>query len=657
MDGSTHTDQEATPPDSELFTLYDMAISRKDILNHEASATIAGQMQSLDERYGPKVLVAQGGMKKIYRVEDLFTGRFVAMAMLDSTEKNNEYERFLREARLTATLEHPNILPIYDIGFNCNDQPFFTMKYTGDENLSQRINRFFSEKEEPKLWPLFERLTLFAGICEGICYAHSREILHLDLKPQNILVGKFGEVLICDWGLGKILSEPDLESGDDSAPDSIDPIFLHEYSLSGSLKGTPGFMAPEQIDKTIAPRSRQTDIFALGGILHTLLTGEPPFPGPSLEEVFENTKKGKINRELLNRHNIPAPLQAVLNKALSPDPDKRYSSSVTLREDILSYMGGFATSVENAGLLRNLTLLTKRYKAASILAGVLILLSFGFTAHLYYSQKKAHDLLALYTAARETHSQYRAVTEREMTRQAESTFANHAFKKTIVYAQQMVYVNPENKEAWFLMGLSYFHLQEFTAAAKAFQFASGIQKESPIPKLAEEYAKKKPDDEQMLSSEQLLELMNCLSASDQRNLFAKARLNYSDLRSHLPLVRRILAVTNPKQNPLHFGHEIEDDTVRLDLSGNSQLKDLFALKGLPISSLNLEGTAVTKGQLRHLEGMSLKELNIAGSSVRNFDFLKDLPDLKQVTVEKGRFSKNKLRTARKTVVVIEKTLE
>ena len=158
----------------------------------------------VEDRYDKGSVVNQGGMKKILKTIDSLTNRPVAKAVLIDFEDADKAESFLREARLTAALEHPNIIPVYDIGVDDTQGPFFTMKLVGGKNLAEILKKMSKEQEQSN-YSLRDLLTIFLKICDAIHYAHSKGILHLDLKPENIQIGDYGEVLVCDWGLAKVM--------------------------------------------------------------------------------------------------------------------------------------------------------------------------------------------------------------------------------------------------------------------------------------------------------------------------------------------------------------------------------------------------------------------------------------------------------------------
>ena len=193
-----------------------------------------------------------GGMKAVLQVSDKDTTRKVAMAIIPDFEERpkGDVNRFIREARITARLEHPNIVPIHDIGTDVNGSPYFTMKYLRGHSLAVVLKKLNEGDPETLTKHTLPRLLrTFVKVANGIAFAHSKQIIHLDLKPENIHIGEFGEVLILDWGLAKFIGkEDDFEDAPD-IPDNFEESNLetkHMMTLDGVAKGTPGYMAPEQ---------------------------------------------------------------------------------------------------------------------------------------------------------------------------------------------------------------------------------------------------------------------------------------------------------------------------------------------------------------------------------------------------------------------------
>ncbi|MCH2206237.1 MAG: serine/threonine protein kinase [Lentisphaerales bacterium] len=438
---------------TDLSDIYEMAVQREDLLSEDFGEGLYSEIRNLGERYGEPLLIGKGGMKQIFKVEDKTTGRFVAMAYVrkDGEQAN---QRFLREARLTATLEHPNIMPVYDIGIDSNSKPFFTMKLTGDKSLQTLLQ----ERQECN-WPLVQKLNLFLSICEGVSYAHSRHLLHLDIKPGNILVGEFGEVLVCDWGLGKILFDEEEEG------EYIDPSFFNEMTMDGVVKGTPGYMAPEQVNRKLGERDQRTDIYALGGILYALLSGEAPIKGDTVEDIFGKTTSGQVvPLKNISGAKVPLTLDAVVMKALALNSAERYRTVETLIHDIESFLGGFSTVAENAGFLKNSYLLMKRHKTSTFFIGIIVLLSSVFVAKLQKSEIQARELLALYQAEKKQTEMIGKSASPHLATQALGALYAYEFDRSLEFAEKAILRDPENKSAWTAKARVHFYRQEFRAA-------------------------------------------------------------------------------------------------------------------------------------------------------------------------------------------------
>ncbi|WDE96494.1 protein kinase [Lentisphaera profundi] len=317
---------------------------------------IFSELRNLAEDYTQKSDLARGGMKQISRVFDQRANRFVAIAELLKKQDSRLYEDFLREARLTALLDHPNIMNIHEIGLDEHNHPYFTMDLKQGDNLEVILKKreagdaLYLEK-----YGLNELLDIFQKVCNAIDYAHSKAVVHLDLKPDNIQVGDFGEVLLCDWGLSKILGQ----KNDLAVDNLLDPDVLNNMTLHGVIKGTPGYMAPEQI--TGEAKTQQTDIFALGCILYRICAGREAFRG-EVEFLLKKTVKGIYTPVTELNKSLAHGLGAIVDKAMKAIPEERYFSVDQLLCDLRKYREGFATEAEKAGALRLLALLFKRHK-------------------------------------------------------------------------------------------------------------------------------------------------------------------------------------------------------------------------------------------------------------------------------------------------------
>ncbi len=258
--------------------------------------------------------IGRGGMGTVYRVEDPFLEREVALKVLDVEDPEGELAtRLMQEARVLARLEHPGIVPVYDVGELADGRIFYTMKLVRGERLDRWARSGVS---------LRGRLTLFRRLCEAVGFAHAHQVLHRDLKPANVMVGSFGEVLVVDWGVAKILrsdGEPIHRAREHDATAetlNVRAPGVMPATQHGSILGTPGYMAPEQARGEIDRLDARTDVHALGAVLGFLLDAEPA------------------------DFRVPRALRAVVHKAMSVEPAQRYATAADLAGEIDRFLEG-----------------------------------------------------------------------------------------------------------------------------------------------------------------------------------------------------------------------------------------------------------------------------------------------------------------------------
>jgi eukaryotic-like serine/threonine-protein kinase len=289
--------------------------------------------------------LGRGGMGAVFLVEDSRLGRRVAMKVLDLPDRAGELEaRLLREARVLAQIEHPGIVPVHDVGALADGRVFYTMKYVEGRRLDEWAATSAS---------LAERLRLFEKICEPVAFAHSRGVLHRDLKPPNVMVGPFGEVLVMDWGVAKIVSGAAVTGsvsadGGSSASATGSSGSKSETrapadTAHGSVLGTPGFMAPEQARGEVAQLDSRADIYSLGAILK-FLAATP-------------ASSGKIPRRLV----------AIIAKAMAQEPQSRYPSAQALAYDVAGYLDGLPISAYPEGIFERAVRIASRNRVAVVL--------------------------------------------------------------------------------------------------------------------------------------------------------------------------------------------------------------------------------------------------------------------------------------------------
>lgn len=326
-------------------------------------------------------------MGAILNAQDVNLHRHIAMKVMLHPEEatDDQMARFIEEAQVTGQLEHPSIVPVYQLGVDGNHQPFYTMKLLKGETFQAVLKGIAAgDTRLLEAWPIARLLTAFVKICEAMRYAHSKGVIHRDLKPSNIMLGEFGEVQVLDWGLAKVLGRNDADA--EPGRTIVQSVRTGEssdmfQSMDGSVAGTPHYMAPEQAAGRIHKLDERTDVYALGAILYQLLALRPPVDGKSVHKVLSLVQAGKI--EALDSvagevphfpgGKIPSPLSAIAMKALSRRPEDRFQDVGALLRDIQHYQNGFATEAEDAGAFRQLALFLKRNKTFAIAASLVTL--------------------------------------------------------------------------------------------------------------------------------------------------------------------------------------------------------------------------------------------------------------------------------------------
>ncbi len=294
-----------------------------------------------EDRYIVRRQVARGGMGILFSVYDRDFQRHSVMKVLRSdVKKDNPLLRtFVREARITAQLEHPNIVPVHDLGVMVEDGPFFTMKHVQGESLSQIIGHM--EKEDPEYlgkYDITAMLEIFRKVCDALAFAHAKNIIHRDIKPQNIMVGDFGEVYLMDWGLAKKFDEKTSEA-------KLSKLFGDDLPPPGTivLKGSPGYMSPEQAGKGGHTLDKRSDIFLLGATLYHMFTYFPPYIGTSIASILKAARECDYllpEDVCLSPSNMPDDLCRIINKCMAAEKNDRYQSIDDLIEEVDALMYG-----------------------------------------------------------------------------------------------------------------------------------------------------------------------------------------------------------------------------------------------------------------------------------------------------------------------------
>lgn len=331
-----------------------MSETKEDRSGSAPLGSFAGRFERLSE-------VATGGISRVEAAHDPTLGRLVAIKVLrPDKDSGGPIERmFAQEARITGQLEHPNVAPIYDLG-QSETGPFIVMKLIRGKTLGELLNELRASPANPEDLQQFVQIVL--RLCHALSFAHSRGVIHCDVKPDNVMVGDYGQLYLMDWGVAFLLSQR--KARDPSAP--VEPLrpevirslrdslvrLTPSHDMTSSVRGTPAYMAPEQILGQVDGLSERTDVFGLGGILHEILTGVPPndwehWRGPGLvDKAISIPAEGQLWPQL------PPELCRITQKALSYRAEDRYPTVEALRADLDQFLrrgGWFATRVVPAG--------------------------------------------------------------------------------------------------------------------------------------------------------------------------------------------------------------------------------------------------------------------------------------------------------------------
>jgi serine/threonine protein kinase/tetratricopeptide (TPR) repeat protein len=281
---------------------------------------------------------AHGGLGAVSVALDTELNREVALKQIlpQHADHPESRSRFVLEAEITGGLEHPGVVPVYSLGRDAAGRPFYAMRFIRGDSLRDAVAAFHKDDGPPRnpgerLLALQKLLRRFLDVCNAIDYAHSRGVLHRDLKPGNIMVGKYGETLVVDWGLAKVVGTPEAATEVTLRPPSASG---SSDTLPGSAIGTPAFMSPEQAAGRLDKLGPASDVYSLGATLYYLLAGKVPFEGTDPGSILERVQCGDFPAPRIVKPETPRPLEAICLKAMALRPDERYRDCRALADDI-----------------------------------------------------------------------------------------------------------------------------------------------------------------------------------------------------------------------------------------------------------------------------------------------------------------------------------
>jgi formylglycine-generating enzyme required for sulfatase activity/tRNA A-37 threonylcarbamoyl transferase component Bud32 len=320
---------------------------------------------------------ARGGLGEVFVARDGEIDREVALKEIQAryADDPESRARFLLEAQVTGGLEHPGVVPVYGLGTYADGRPFYAMRFIRGDSLKEAIERFHQAEQrgrparEGRL-ELRQLLGRFLDTCNAVEYAHSRGVLHRDLKPGNVMVGKYGETLVVDWGLAKVLDRPEAETTEGPLRSASGDSGMTQ---TGATLGTPAFMSPEQAAGLVDVLGPPSDVYSLGATLYALLTGRPPFADADAGAVLRRVQRGEFPRPRQVNRRVAQALEAVCLKAMALRPEERYPSPKALAGDVEHWLADEPVAAYREPLSARLGRWVRRHQTLATGVGALLL--------------------------------------------------------------------------------------------------------------------------------------------------------------------------------------------------------------------------------------------------------------------------------------------
>jgi WD40 repeat protein/serine/threonine protein kinase len=333
---------------------------------------------SLELRYRVLRSLAKGGLGEVFVALDTELNREVAIKLIQEQFAGSEQSRarFVLEAEVTGSLEHPGIVPVHGLGQVLDGRPYYAMRLVRGESLGQAIQAFWkTERVRRRPARSVARLQLlrrFLDVCNVVSYAHSRGVIHRDIKPSNILLGPYGETLLVDWGLAKVVGRREIGQGAAWEDLKRPSASACGESVAGTVIGTPGYMSPEQATGRIEEVGPTSDVYGLGATLYCLLTGKPPADDLDLARAPGRVERGQSIAPYLVNRDVPRALGAICLKAMAFKPTDRYASARDLANDLEHWMADEPISVYREPISTRMTRWGRRHRMAAVAIGVVL---------------------------------------------------------------------------------------------------------------------------------------------------------------------------------------------------------------------------------------------------------------------------------------------
>ncbi len=331
---------------------------------------------------------AKGGLGEVFVAHDEELHREVALKEIQDRHADNQESRarFMLEAEITGGLEHPGIVPVYGLGQYADGRPFYAMRFIRGDSLQDAIEKFHNPPPSPRgrgaggegerQLEFRKLLGRFIDVCQAMQYAHDRGVLHRDLKPGNIMLGRYGETLVVDWGLAKATTKPDPELQRGGAESPLRPASASgsAETIAGSTIGTPAYMSPEQAAGRLDQLGPASDVYSLGATLYVLLTGKPSIEDRDIGVVLKKVQSGDIRRPRQHKPAVSPALEAICLKAIALNPGDRYATPKALADDVEKWLADEPVSAAPEPVLVRARRWMRKHPAAvsGIAAAVLV---------------------------------------------------------------------------------------------------------------------------------------------------------------------------------------------------------------------------------------------------------------------------------------------
>jgi serine/threonine-protein kinase len=439
------------------------------------------------EKYEYLQALGAGGMGEVVRAWDRDLHRFVAVKRLRSTSDSREaILRFVKEAQITGQLEHPNIVPIHDLGIDSQGRIYFSLKLIEGESLKSIIEKRKTTQElspavrYKDVYTQLRMIEIFISVCQAVAYAHAKGVIHRDLKPDNIMLGRYGEVLVVDWGIAKVIGAKIAPEEQKTIPMTALNALAPEASMEGSVAGTPAYMPPEQALGQVFSLDARSDVYALGAVLFHVIAGRPPYEGSSTLEVLKKVQTSPpkpLTTGTVGFHPVPRELRAICAKAMSREPEQRYATAEELRDDLQAYLEHMPVQACPMTPWQRFQKWLKRNRKQAQIGSIAALTAILVLSSTYYGYREWR-IRGLQQDAQQKLAAFRlAFPPATSTRDSDATPAYDALNLVLLDLQRALDLSPSRSSTKRLLSDTYLEQWRLAMGKENFALAENARRE------------------------------------------------------------------------------------------------------------------------------------------------------------------------------------